>query len=77
MTLIELQKILSDRILVTLSDMEDDQRMKENEKTSLVLGLSKQMIANQNTIMKAATMVEDSMDLRKKAVDLAFIRKDG
>ena len=77
MTLIELQKILSDRILVTLSDMEDDQRMKENEKTSFVLGLSKQMIANQNTIMKAATMVDDSMDLRKKAVDLAFIRKDG
>lgn len=73
MTLIGLQKVLSDRIQVTLSDMTEEEALKENEKTSLIINLSKQMIANQNTIMKAATMVEDSMDLRKKAVDLAFI----
>lgn len=73
MTLIGLQKVLSDRIQVTLSDMPEEEALKENEKTSLIINLSKQMIANQNTIMKAATMVEDSMDLRKKAVDLAFI----
>lgn len=73
MTLIELSKVLSDRIQVTLSDMTEEEALKENEKTSLIINLSKQMIANQNTIMKAATMVEDSMDLRKKAVDLAFI----
>ena len=75
MTLIGLQKVLSDRIQVTLSDMTEEEALKENEKTSLIINLSKQMIANQNTIMKAATMVEDSMDLRKKAVDLAFIDK--
>lgn len=75
MTLIGLQKVLSDRIQVTLSDMTEEEALKENERTSLIINLSKQMIANQNTIMKAATMVEDSMDLRKKAVDLAFIDK--
>jgi hypothetical protein len=73
MTLIGLQKVLSDRIQITLSDMTEEETLKENERTALIINLSKQMIANQNTIMKAATMVEDSMDLRKKAVDLAFI----
>ncbi len=43
MTLIELQKVLGDRINVTLSDMTPEQKKIENEKTALVIGVAKQM----------------------------------
>lgn len=53
MTLMELHEILSDRIKITLQEMPDDKRMLENEKSAIIIGAAKQMIANANTILKA------------------------
>ena len=53
MTNYDLQKILGDRIAVTLSDLSLEQRMLENERTGLILGLSKQMIQNGNLMLNA------------------------
>lgn len=76
MTLIDLHKILGDRINVTLSEMSPEDMKRENEKTSLIIGLSKQMIANQNTIMKAASFAGEAKELKKTASDLVFLRKN-
>lgn len=76
MTLIDLQKILGDRINITLSEMSTEDMKRENEKTALIIGLSKQMIANQNTIMKAASFAGEAKDLKKTASDLVFLRKN-
>ena len=64
MTLIELQKVLGDRITTTLSEMTPEQRKIENEKTSLIIGAAKQMVSNANTIMKAAKTMNESDDAR-------------
>ena len=53
MTNIELQKILSDRITVALSDLTPEQREIENSRTGLILGISKHMIKNGDLLMKA------------------------
>ena len=65
MTLIELQKVLGDRISVTLSDMNPETRKMENEKTALVIGVAKQMVSNANTIMKVAKTGAESKELRE------------
>lgn len=63
MTLIELQKVLGDRINVTLSDMTPEQKKLENERTALVIGVAKQMVGNANTILKAAKAGTESSDV--------------
>ena len=65
MTLIELQKVLGDRINVTLSDMTPEQKKIENEKTALVIGVAKQMVGNANTILKATKAGTESKELRE------------
>lgn len=52
MTLIELQKILGDRINVTLKEMEPEERQTENEQSALIVGLAKQMINNGDLILR-------------------------
>lgn len=75
MTLIELQKIIGDRINVTISDMSPEQMKIENEKSSLVIGLSKQYISTQNTIIKAAQLMGDNEKMKKTIQDTAFLRQ--
>lgn len=75
MTLIELQKIIGDRINVTISDMSPEQMKIENEKSSLIIGLSKQYISTQNTIIKAASLMGDSEKMKKTVQDTAFLRQ--
>ena len=64
MTLMELHEILSDRIKVTLEDMPEEKRQLENEKSAIVIGAAKQIIANANTILKAQSQL--GMDGKKK-----------
>ena len=52
MTLIELQKILGDRIEIALTDMPTEQRIVENEQTALVVETAKQMINNGDLILR-------------------------
>ena len=75
MTLIELQKIIGDRINVTISDMSPEQIKIENEKSALVIGLSKQYISTQNTIIKAAQLMGDNEKMKKTIQDTAFLRQ--
>ena len=75
MTLIELQKIIGDRINITISDMSPEQMKIENEKSALVIGLSKQYISTQNTIIKAAQLMGDNEKMKKTIQDTAFLRQ--
>lgn len=53
MTNVELQQVLSDRIKVALSDLSVEQRELENERTDLIIGISKMMIQNGNLLLNA------------------------
>lgn len=75
MTLIELQKIIGDRINVTISDMSPEQMKIENEKSALVIGLSKQYISTQNTIIKAAQLMGDNEKMKKTVQETAFLKE--
>lgn len=53
MTLVELHKVMGDRIEVTLSDnLSQEQREIENEQTKIVIGVAKQMINNGKLILE-------------------------
>ena len=47
MTLIDLQKVLYDRVEVTLRDMTPEELKRENEKSAIIIGLSKQIVSVQ------------------------------
>lgn len=53
MTLVELHKVLGDRINVTLDDsLTVEQRETENEQSKIVVGIAKQMINNGKLILE-------------------------
>ena len=53
MTLLELQKVLGDRINVTLQeDLTAEQRQVENEQSALIMNIGKQMINNADLILR-------------------------
>ena len=54
MNLMELQKVLGDRVKVTLrDDLTSEQRQIENEQSALISDLAKQMINNADLILRA------------------------
>ena len=60
MTLLELQKILGERIEIT-NDMAmgDDERKKENEKSDMIARLAKQMINNADVVLRSEKLFAD------------------
>ena len=65
MTLVELQKVLGDRIKVTLNDeLVGEERQEENEQTALVIGLAKQMINNGDLILRTEKLMAQSRTLK-------------
>lgn len=53
MTLLELQKVLGERIEITNDlAMSDEEREKENEKSEVIARLAKQMINNADVILR-------------------------
>lgn len=53
MTMLELQKILGDRINVTLQNgLSPEERQVENEASALIMNLGKQMINNADLILR-------------------------
>lgn len=53
MTLVELHKVMGERINVTLSDaLSMEQREVENEQTKIIIGVAKQMINNGKLILE-------------------------
>lgn len=64
MTLIELQKVLGDRVNVTLKDdLTSEERQTENEQTALIVGLAKQMINNGDLILRTEKLMAQTKAL--------------
>jgi len=65
MTLIELQKVLGDRVEVCLrNDFTPEERQEENEQTSLIMGVAKQMINNGDLILRAEKLMAQQKNLK-------------
>lgn len=65
MTLIELQKILGDRVTITLKEMTPEERQTENEQSALVVGLAKQMINNGDLILRTEKLMAQTKSLKQ------------
>ena len=64
MTLIELQKVLGERIETTLkTEMTPEERQTENEQSALVIGLAKQMIQNGDLILRTEKLMAQNRNL--------------
>lgn len=72
MTLIELQKVLGDRVEVCLrSDMSSEERQEENEQSALIVELAKQMINNEDLILRTEKLMAQTKSLKRSyAMDL-------
>ena len=72
MTLIELQKVLGDRVEVCLrNDMSPEERQEENEQSALIVGLAKQMINNGDLILRTEKLMAQTKSLKHSyAMDL-------
>ncbi len=66
MTLIELQKVLGDRITLTLQDGKTgEQRQMEIEESALIIETAKQMINNGDLILRTEKLVAQTKQLQK------------
>ena len=64
MNLMELQKVLGERVKVTLQeDLTPEQRQIENEQSALVSDLAKQMINNADLILRAEKLQAQTKSL--------------
>ena len=64
MTLIELQKVLGDRVKVTLDNtLTAEQRQIENEQSQLIVNLGKQMINNGDLILRTEKLMAQTKAL--------------
>lgn len=65
MTLIELQKVLGERVSITLKDMTPEERQTENEQSALIVGLAKQMINNGDLILRTEKLMAQTKNLKE------------
>lgn len=65
MTLIDLQKILGDRINISLREMTPEERQTENEQSALIVGLAKQMINNGDLILRTEKLMAQTKNLKE------------
>lgn len=63
MTLVELQKVLGERIDVTLQEMKPEQRQIENEQSYLIMNLAKQMINNGDLVLRTEKLMAQTRAL--------------
>ena len=77
MTLIELQKVLGDRITVTLNkNMTTEERETENAQSALVVAMAKQMINNGDLILRTEKLASMNRSLeRSVAMQLIYGEK--
>ena len=66
MTMVELQKVMGDRILVTLKEnLTPEERQTENEQTALIIETAKQMINNGDLILRTEKLMAQTKSLTK------------
>ena len=72
MKLVELQKVLGERIEITLKDdLTPEQRQTENEASYLIMNLAKQMINNGDLILRTEKLLAQTRILKESvAYDL-------
>lgn len=64
MTLVELQKVLGNRITVTLrDDLTPEERQTENEQSIIITNLAKQMINNGDLILRTEKLAAQTKSL--------------
>lgn len=64
MTLTEVQKILGDRINISLeTDKTPEQRQEDNEQSALIMNLAKQMINNGDLILRIEKLAAQNKSL--------------
>ncbi len=69
MKMIELQKILGDRVEMTLrADLSAEERQSENEQSYLIMGLAKQMINNADLVLRAEKLQAQTKSLEHSIV---------
>lgn len=76
MTLVELQKILGDRIEITLNkSLTPEERQIENEQSELVMNLAKQMINNGDLILRTEKLMAQNRRL-KNSISMKLVSGD-
>ena len=76
MTLVELQKILGDRIEITLNkSLTPEERQTENEQSALVMSLAKQMINNGDLILRTEKLMAQNRSL-KNSISMKLVSGD-
>ena len=66
MTLVQVQKILGDRIEVSLQENKTpEQRQEDNEQSALIMGIAKQMINNGDLILRIEKLASQTRNLKK------------
>ena len=76
MTLVELQKILGDRIEITLDkSLMPEERQTENEQSALVMNLAKQMINNGDLILRTEKLMAQNRSL-KNSISMKLVSGD-
>lgn len=76
MTLVELQKILGDRINVTLDEtLTPEERQIENEQSALIMSIAKQMINNGDLILRTEKLMAQSKCL-KNSISMRLVKGD-
>ena len=76
MTLVELQKILGDRIEITLDkSLTSEERQTENEQSALIMNLAKQMINNGDLILRTEKLMAQNRSL-KNSIAMKLVSGD-
>lgn len=66
MTLVEVQKILGERITTSLNtDKTPEQRQEDNEQSALIMNLAKQMINNGDLILRIEKLAAQNKSLEE------------
>lgn len=69
MTLKELQQVLGNRIkITTMSELSEEERKSENEKSDMIVRLAKQMINNADVILRTDKLIAEGQ-LKRSTIE--------
>lgn len=69
MTILDLQRILGERIMVTLDDsLTQEERQTENEQSKIIMSIGKQMINSANLVLNYEKMLAQTKGLEKSVM---------